>query len=54
MSKAYILRVELTDWEGNFSYAEYSNFSIGGPESNYNAHYSGGLLGNCRSASRPM
>ena len=35
MSKTYILRVELTDWEGNFSYAEYSNFSVGGLESNY-------------------
>ena len=31
----YILRVDLTDWEGNTAYAEYSNFVLGGAETNY-------------------
>ncbi len=31
----YILRVDLTDWEGNTAYAEYSNFVLGGAATNY-------------------
>ena len=31
----YILRVDLTDWENNTAYAEYSNFVLGGAETNY-------------------
>ena len=31
----YILRVDLTDWEGSTAYAEYSNFVLGGAETNY-------------------
>ena len=31
----YILRVDLTDWEGHTAYAEYSNFVLGVAETNY-------------------
>ena len=31
----YILRVDMTDWAGNSAYALYSNFVLGGAETNY-------------------
>ena len=31
----YILRVDMTDWAGNTAYALYSNFVLGGAETNY-------------------
>ena len=31
----YILRVDLTDWEDNTAYAEYTNFVLGGAATNY-------------------
>jgi len=34
-SKQYRLRVDLGDWEGNYRYAEYSNFNVGGASSTY-------------------
>jgi len=34
--KQYKLRVELNDWDGNFRWAEYSNFKIGDSSTKYN------------------
>ncbi|KAK2140942.1 hypothetical protein LSH36_1200g00008 [Paralvinella palmiformis] len=39
----YLLRVELTSYEGDFIYAEYSNFWIGHESDNYRLHLTGYL-----------
>ena len=31
----YILLVDMTDWAGNTAYALYSNFVLGGADTNY-------------------
>ena len=39
----YLLRVELRSYEGEFIFAEYSNFSVGPESDNYRLHVSGYL-----------
>jgi len=39
----YLLRVELRSYEGEFIFAEYSNFSIGPESDNYRLHVTGFL-----------
>ena len=37
----HLLRVELRSYDGDFMYAEYSNFSVGPESDNYKLHVSG-------------
>ena len=39
--RTYLLRVELRSYEGDFIYAEYSNFSVGSEIDNYTLHITG-------------
>ncbi|XP_078614854.1 microfibril-associated glycoprotein 4-like isoform X1 [Branchiostoma floridae x Branchiostoma japonicum] len=39
--KEYLLRVELQDWEGNQTFAEYSTFRVSGESDGYRLHISG-------------
>ena len=43
---AYILRVDLTDWAGVYVYADYSDFNVGGPATNYTLTTIGTYSGN--------
>ena len=43
---AYTLRVELTDWAGVYVYADYSDFRMGGPATNYRLLSIGNYSGN--------
>ena len=46
---SYELRVDLEDWDGNWYYATYSNFTIAGRDDNYRlgfTRFTGGNAGN--------
>jgi hypothetical protein len=45
VSQQYVLRVDLTDWEGNSTFAEYSHFVVGSATVNYTLLYLGAYSG---------
>ena len=42
----YTLRVDLGDWSGNYRFAEYSNFKVGGSSTKYKLSSLGAYSGN--------
>jgi len=46
--KRYVLRVDMIDWSGNVSYAEYDNFTLAGANDRYKLTSLGHYTGNAR------
>ncbi|KAM9477371.1 angiopoietin-2a isoform 1-T1 [Clarias gariepinus] len=51
----YVLRIELTDWEGNTAFSQYDEFSLSGEEQKYRIHLKGytGTAGKISSLAQP-
>ena len=53
LAKQYSLRIDLGDWSGNYSYAEYSLFEVGDASTGYNLTVVGNYTGDVGKKSKP-